>query len=204
MNKIAAVIFIILGLGCCAAAAAVFQKQKTAADSKQQAHSADAIYLRTSVRGFTKQKVEPEKLDRLLHAAMEAPSAGNEQPWEFYITENPDIMEKLSHADQYASPAANAPMVIVLCYNKNRLQYKDFPMIDMAVCAENLMIQAAALNLGTVFLSIAPLPERMKLVSSVLQLPDTIVPFVIIPVGYPSYETKQENRYDSSRIHTVK
>lgn len=103
------------------------------------------------------------------------------QPWEFYVTEKSEVMEKLSKAGRYASPVAEAPLVIVLCYDKNKLLYPDFPLIDMACCAENIMVEAAGLGLGTVFLSIAPLPDRMKLVTTVLQLSDTIVPYVLIP-----------------------
>jgi len=166
--------------------------------------SADPVFLRASVRSFTSQKVEPEKLERLLRAAMAAPSAGNEQPWVFYVIEDLGIMEKLSKADRYASPAAKAPLVIVLCYDKNKLLYPDFPLIDMACCAENIMVEAAGLGLGTVFLSIAPLPDRMKLVSTVLHLPDTIVPYVLIPAGYPFSVRQQEDRYDANRVHILK
>ncbi len=202
--KISILLFFLAAVCGITVAVAAGKKQITEADKNMTTAAEDPVFLRTSVRSFTPQKVEQEKLDKLLRAAMAAPSAGNEQPWEFYITENHDVMEKLSRADRYASPAANAPLLLILCYDKNKLLYPDFPLIDMACCAENIMIEAAGLGLGTVFLSIAPIPDRMKTVSTVLNLPDNIVPYVLIPVGYPSAAQQQEDRYDANRIHVIK
>lgn len=45
----------------------------------------ETIFKRKSVRTFLDKKVEKEKIDQILKAAMAAPSAKNEQPWEFYV-----------------------------------------------------------------------------------------------------------------------
>ena len=55
----------------------------------------DQIFKRTSIRRYLDQPVEAEKTEYLLKAAMQAPSAGNQQPWEFYVITNRDILEKL-------------------------------------------------------------------------------------------------------------
>ncbi|MBQ3457790.1 MAG: nitroreductase family protein, partial [Synergistaceae bacterium] len=59
------------------------------------------------------------------------------------------------------------------------------------------------LGLGAVMIGIAPLPERMKAVAEILNLPDNIKAFTIIPVGYPVNKKPQEDRYEPSKIHTV-
>ena len=56
----------------------------------------DVIFTRTSVRAYTAQPVEPEKLELLLRAGMAAPSACNQQPWEFYVTAEKTRLEALS------------------------------------------------------------------------------------------------------------
>ena len=53
----------------------------------------DSIFHRVSIRKFQDKPVEPEKIEKLLRAAMAAPSAGNQQPWEFYVVTNRDLIQ---------------------------------------------------------------------------------------------------------------
>ena len=55
----------------------------------------DSIFHRVSIRKFQDKPVEPKKIEKLLRAAMAAPSAGNQQPWEFYVVTNRDLIQKL-------------------------------------------------------------------------------------------------------------
>lgn len=61
----------------------------------------DAIFTRTSVRAYADRPVEPEKLERLLRASMAAPSARNQQPWEFYVTTDRARLQALSGCSPY-------------------------------------------------------------------------------------------------------
>ena len=56
----------------------------------------NSIFHRVSIRKFQDKPVEPEKIETLLRAAMAAPSARNQQPWEFYVVTNKDLIQKLS------------------------------------------------------------------------------------------------------------
>ena len=76
------------------------------------------LFHRVSIRKYQEKKVEPEKLDYILRASMAAPSACNQQPWEFYIVEDPEILEELSETTPYAKLTAKAPMAIVTAYRK--------------------------------------------------------------------------------------
>ncbi len=159
----------------------------------------NSIFHRTSVRAFTAQPVENEKVVTLLKAAMAAPSAGNQQPWEFCVVKDPQTIRKLSACSPYAGCAAAAPMVIVPCYRK-KVIFPDCVLLDLSAATENLLLAADAQNLGAVWLGIAPLTERMDAVRTVLALPDELEPFCLIPVGYPAKEGQQQDRYDPSRI----
>ena len=79
----------------------------------------DTIFHRISVRKFTEQKVEQEKIEKILSAGMQAPSAANQQPWEFYVVTNQELLKKLSTSSPYAGPAAGAPAAIVSVYRKD-------------------------------------------------------------------------------------
>ena len=65
------------------------------------------IFTRRSVRKFLPQPVEEEKIEKMLRAGMAAPSAGNQQPWEFYVVRDKKILQDLSHCSLYAGPGRN-------------------------------------------------------------------------------------------------
>ena len=163
----------------------------------------DAIFSRVSVRQFEDKPVERGLLIKILRAAMAAPSAVNQQPWEFWLVEDKEIITKLSQVTPYATPAKNAPAVIVPCYRTNDLLAPMMVQIDMAIATENILLEAEALGLGAVMLGIAPVEDRMKAVEEILNLPENFRAFTLIPVGYPKNKHAQEDRYEPSKIHVI-
>ena len=65
----------------------------------------DAIFHRTSVRKFLDKPVEKEKIEKILRAAMAAPSAKNQQPWEFYVVTDKEKLVELSKVSPYSMSA---------------------------------------------------------------------------------------------------
>lgn len=80
----------------------------------------NSIFHRTSIRTYQDKKVEAEKTEKMLQAAMAAPSAGNQQPWEYYVVTNADKLKELAQTSPYAGCTANAPMAFVACYQIGR------------------------------------------------------------------------------------
>lgn len=163
----------------------------------------DAIFTRTSTRQFESREVENKYIIKILRAAMAAPSAMNQQPWEFYVVTDKDIIAKLAKVTPYSSPAGNAPVNIIACYSTNALRVPAMVNIDMAMSTENILLEAETLGLGAVMLGIAPDEERMKAVEELLNLPENFRAFTIIPIGYPKNKHAQEDRYEPSKIHTI-
>lgn len=164
----------------------------------------NAIFKRTSVRKYTDRPIEAEKVELLLRAAMAAPSACNQQPWEFYLTTNKEKMEQLSECSRYATPTKGAALAIVPCYRKENIILPEYAEIDLSACVENILLEAEELGLGAVWMGIAPGRDRMENVRRVLNVDDSLEPFAIIAVGYPAAENKQQDRFDPTRIHWVK
>ena len=162
-----------------------------------------AIFARTSIRAYQERPVEEEKLRKLMEAAMAAPSAGNQQPWEFYIVTDKEKLAALSEASPYAGCAKDAPVAIVVCSRKDGLRFPDYAHIDCSIASEHIWLEATELGLGCVWLGIAPMPERMEIVRQVLGLPPTLDAFALMPVGYPLKEQEQQDRFDASRIHKI-
>lgn len=162
-----------------------------------------SIYHRTSIRKYSDRPVENEKILEILRAGMQAPSAGNQQPWEFYVVRDKEKIRELSAASPYAGCAALANAVIVPVYRTEGLLFPEYAQIDLSIAQENMWLRTDELGLGGVWLGIAPLKDRMDKVRQILNLPDTVEAFSLFPVGYPEEEKTQENRYDEKRIHFI-
>lgn len=160
------------------------------------------IFHRTSIRKYTEQQVEKEKIEQLLRAAMAAPSAGNQQPWEFYVVTDKDVLKALSECSPYAGMLQDAPVGIVVCCQAD-CRMPEYAQIDCSAAIENLLLEADFLGLGAVWLGIAPLKERMDAARKVLKIPEHLYAFSFIACGYPAEEKKQQDRYDEARIHYV-
>lgn len=162
----------------------------------------NSIYSRVSIRKYQEKPVEKEKIEAILRAAMQAPSAANQQPWEFYVVTDKEKLAALSEVHPYAGMTKNAPVAIVSVYRKECL-IPDYAQIDLSIAMENLWLETDAQGLGGVWLGIAPQEERMQAVEKALDLPDTVRAFALFPLGYPAEGKKQQNRFDESRIHYV-
>ena len=162
-----------------------------------------AIFTRTSTRQFQPRPVESKYIIKILRAAMAAPSAMNQQPWEFWVTDDKDIIARLAEVSPYSKPAGNAPVVIVPCWNTENLRAPLMVQIDMAIATENILLEAEELGLGAVMLGIAPIPELMDAVAQILKLPKNFKPFTIIPIGWPLNKHPQDDRYEPAKIHTL-
>lgn len=78
----------------------------------------DSIFNRVSVRKYQDKLVEPEKVEQILRAGMQAPSAYNLQPWEFFVIENADIKAKLAVSNNVLQAAKNSPLLILTAYRE--------------------------------------------------------------------------------------
>lgn len=160
----------------------------------------NSIFHRTSVRQFLDKEIENEKVEYILKAAMAAPSAGNQQPWEFYITQNKELIQKLSNSSPYSQCLKNAPMAFIVCY-RNNIRFPEYAQIDASAATQNMLLAIDELQLGGVWLGIAPIEERMEYVEQLLDLPDGVEAFAIVACGYPMKVTPQQDRYDVEKIH---
>ena len=160
----------------------------------------NSIYQRVSIRKYQDKPVEKKKTLAILRAAMQAPSAGNQQPWEFYVVTDKAKLEALSQVSPYAGMTKDAPAAIVAAYRK-ACRMPEYAQIDLSIAMENLWLETDAQGLGGVWLGIAPIEKRMKAVEEILNIPDTLRAFAIFPYGYPAETRKQQDRYEEDRIH---
>jgi len=163
----------------------------------------EAIRGRRSIRAFKSKKVTQETVEKLLDAASWAPSAGNIQPWEFIVVRKPEIKRALAEAALDQTFIEEAPVVIVVCANKNRssqgygIRGKTlYCLQDTAASIQNILLTAYSLGLGTCWIG----AFREEEAREILKIPQGIRPVAIIPVGYPAETPPPRNRRPISQI----
>jgi len=164
----------------------------------------EAILSRRSIRLYEPGEVSEEMVNKLLAAAMSAPSAGNQQPWEFIVIRERAKMLAIREVHPHAPMLDKAAVAIVVCGNKSREKYKNYWVLDCSAATQNVLLAAHALGLGAVWLGVYPNEERLVPISRLLGLPGEVVPLSIISIGYPAEEKPAADRFDAGRIHAEK
>jgi len=157
----------------------------------------DAMTSRRSVRHFEKKDVDDNLIGVMLYMATQAPSAGNTQDWHFVVVKDEEQKERLAKAALRQGFILEAPVVIVVCSDLEKISMKFGKRGEMlysaqntAAAVQNMMLSATALGLGTCWVGAFDEEE----VKSVLELPDNVRPMVIIPVGYPAETPRKHEK----------
>lgn len=159
------------------------------------------IFSRHSIRKYLDKPIESEKIQLLLRAAMQAPSGGNQQPWEFIVVTEKTMLESLSKTSSYSSPASRAPLCIVVLGNSDYMRFPELWTHDLGACCQNILLEAVHLELGAVWMSIEPTEDRILHIKTLFNLPDQIKPFALIAIGYSAEKNNYCDRFLSERIH---
>jgi nitroreductase len=162
----------------------------------------DVIYKRRSIRVYQEKEVSQDTLKLLLQAAMAAPSAKNSRPWEFIAITEKEIMDKFRAELKFGN--YNAPAAIAVLGNLKIAQSDSsirFWVQDCSAAVENILIAAAGLGLGTVWIGSYPKDDVIKIEQEILGIPEAIIPLAIIYVGYPGEEKPARTQYEESRVH---
>jgi len=166
----------------------------------------EAILTRRSIRSFTGQDVEPEKVGQMLRAAMYAPSAHNSQDWSFIVVRDLQTRAALSRLTPYCGMITNAPVCIVVCGEpaRQRAGRKEFFVQDCSAATQNLLLAAHALGLGAVWCGVYPNEAVVEKARSLLGVPVEVVPFALVAVGYAARTPAASERFRADLIHAEK
>jgi len=152
---------------------------------------------RYSVRKFSADPVEPERLDRILEAARNAPTAHNNQPQRIFVMQSP---EAIATVDACTRGRFGAPVVLILCYDAQeswkRKDGYDSGEVDLGIVGTHIMFEAVEQGLGTCWVAMFKLEEvRIR-----LGLPDSIIPVAFMPVGHPAPDAEPYLFHDQRRL----
>jgi nitroreductase len=157
--------------------------------------------MRRSIRSYLEQEVEDQKITQLLKAAMAAPTACNNQPWEFIVVNDKEVLGKLKSKLTFGR--YNAPLAIVVCGNMELAKggYENYWVQDCSAAMENILLTASGLGLGSIWIGVYPLPSVIKSVREVLNIPELVIPLGIAYVGYTDENKEPRTQYNERRIY---
>ncbi len=145
----------------------------------------EIINRRRSVRSYTDQPIEKEKMETLLRAAMQAPSACNQQPWHFLVIQDKETMRKIVEASPRSKMVSEAAAVIFVLLDNEHMTVPLMGPQDGSAATMNILLAATEMGIGSVWCGVYPNPDRMDTVMKVLNIPSRYKPFSMIPLGYP-------------------
>lgn len=164
----------------------------------------EAILTRRSIRKYTEDAIADDELRRILECAMNAPSACNEQPWQFMVFRDPANKALLAKTSPYTGMAEKAAAVIVVCGDLSLEKARGYWVQDCSVAIQNLLLAARGLGIGTVWCGVHPNQERVEYLKKTFQLPENVIPLGLICLGRPLQEFRKADRFNEDRIHWEK
>ena len=153
------------------------------------------VETRHSVRAFDpRHDVPAHVVDRILGAAIQAPSAGNRQPWHFVVVRREQVRRRLADAAGGCRFVAQAPVVIVVCTDARRSEEKFgergvelFCKQDTAAATVHILLAVTCLRLGACWVG----SFDDSAVAAALQLSANLHPVAIVPIGVPAHPTER-------------
>lgn len=145
----------------------------------------EAVKSRKSVRSYLEKDIDESLLRGIFSDALLAPSARNLQEWRFVVVRDPEMKRKIAQAASNQMFIAAAPVVLVACAETDRRVMRcgiqAFP-VDCAIILDHISLLAAEKGLGTCWIG----SFNAEAVRGLLGIPEHIVIFQLMPLGYPS------------------
>lgn len=161
------------------------------------------IEYRQSIRQYKDVAVSDEEIKELLQAAMNAPSARNEQCWHFIVVRNRQKLDEMAKLSPYMKMMTSAPCAIVVLADKTKVPQSEYMYYDCSAAIENILIEAVHQSLGTCWCAIGPSEQRIQNFRNAFQIEEHFVPISAIAVGVSDEEKPLIDRYDPTKIKFI-
>jgi len=160
-----------------------------------------AILNRRSIRKYSDKAMPDGALDKLLKSAMYAPSAMNNQAWQFVVINQrkkfDEILKVISHAEMLKSAQA----AVLICGDLDLEKNIDYVQQNCSAATQNLMLCAHGLGLGSCWIGVYPVKEIISGLQDLFKLPEHIVPISLVSLGYPAENPIAEDRFKTEKVH---
>ncbi|MDQ1279688.1 MAG: hypothetical protein QG670_950 [Thermoproteota archaeon] len=166
----------------------------------------EAIKDRRSIRHFKPNPITDEQIEKILEAAIWAPSAGNLQARDYIVIKDHDTKKKLCESALNQHFIQEASINIVVCANEERSAWKYsgrgrelYCILDAAAAVQNILLAAHSLGLGACWIG----AFNDGAVSKILNLPRGLKPIAIIPIGYPEQKPNPPPRFSLKDVSHI-
>jgi nitroreductase len=161
---------------------------------------------RRSVRKFNNTKIDKAMIKKIIDICDSSPSAGGLQSFEIYYIDNLEIKNQIVKASMDQEFIAEAPLLLVFCANPTRSskygkKAELFSIQDATIATSYAQLTACALGLSSVWVG----AFNEGKVSTILSLPDNIIPIALLPIGYKDEEPQMKiTRGSKEIVHKLK
>jgi nitroreductase len=161
----------------------------------------ELIEKRRSIRKYQPDKpVTKEMLDKMLKAAMLAPSACNSRPWEFIAVTKRETLDEIVRLHPYAKMCETATAaIIIVAIPQEGMPEGYFPQ-DCAAATVNILLEAVSLGLGTCWCGVYPRDERISSIRELFNIAKPKIPFCVIAIGTPGETPDQRGFFEESKV----
>ena len=161
----------------------------------------EVIEKRRSIRKFKGGKaVTREELNRLLEAAMSAPSACNSRPWEFIAVTKREVLDEIARVHPYAKMCVTAAAAIIVVAIPQTGASEDYYPQDCGAATENILLEAVAMGLGACWCGVYPKEQRIVEIRRILKIQEPKIPFNVIAIGTPDEAPKRRGFFEGSKV----
>ncbi len=165
-----------------------------------------ALATRKSVRKYADKPVSEETIRAILSAGMSGPSAVNARPYSFIVVTDKALLAKMGQGGPAGrvSPVVGAAFAVLVCGDMEKAfkPQPNFWIIDASIAAQNMILAAHDLGVGSVWLGTWPDENNIRRHQENLGLPETIIPHSLIAFGYPEEpNTTERDLYEAEKVH---
>jgi len=157
------------------------------------------IYARRSVRRYAPREIDADTIHSLLEAGFCAPSANDSQPCRFIVVTDREALNRLTEACIHYKMLPEAALAIAVCADPVRSP--EYWVQDASAATENILLAAAAMELGAVWLGVHPREDRKKIIRSILHIPQEIEILSLVSVGHPIEPLEPRTRFEEGWVH---
>lgn len=160
----------------------------------------NALLNRRSIRKYSDKELPNGVIDYLLKSAMYAPSAMNNQAWQFVVVnqrEKLDDIFKIIPQEMLKSAKA----AILVCGDFNLEKNIDYIQQNCSAATQNILLAAHGLGLGSCWIGVYPVKETISGLQKLFNLPEYVIPITLVSLGYPAENPVAEERYKGEKVH---
>jgi len=151
----------------------------------------DLIKERYSIRKFSNREVEHEKIEQILEAGRIAPTACNAQPQRIYVLKTQEARNRIKNMSPFLY---DAPIILMICFDENESWFgpeNGHGAVDPTIVCTHMVLMATNVGLGSVWIGAFDVDRAIF----EFNLPKNIIPIALIPIGYPTEDSKPNIRH---------